>query len=136
MRRLEPRELRRHGGTGRARLARLADFVARQSPRRLTFARWYGLDSGCALGLAAAEDPWFRAQGLRLEPDPDSRTLRPVYDGMTDWAAVARFLELDVASARELLGPEGYSGRQRPDPRAVADKLRARLGADVTEAAG
>jgi len=56
---------------------------------RLTFTRWYGEGKGCAVGLAAALNPWFQAQGLRLAQDHTGKICWPVYDGQSDRAAIS-----------------------------------------------
>ena len=112
-----------HVATGRERLRMLADFVETLPPERLSLARWFGFGKGCAVAWAAT-DPWFRAQGLRLQ-DPDNLTgCRPEFGQRTDWAAVASFFEITPRDAQRLFG--GGSG-VRPQPAALAGRIRAFL---------
>ncbi len=113
--------------TGHERLQRLADFLDGLPPGKLTFSRWYGDGRGCAVGLAAIQDPWFRAQGLCLENADCLKDCRPVYDGRTDWQAVVAFFEMDLADVRELFTERGYERNLRPHPRQVAEKIRLYL---------
>ena len=118
-------KIARYNASGRERLMELATFLDDLSADRLTFTRWYGQGKGCAVGLAAALNPWFQAQGLRLEQDPSGRTCWPVYNGRSDRAAVARFFGLSLAQLSELLDPVGYEGALEPHPKFVAEKIRS-----------
>jgi hypothetical protein len=129
------REIENHRATGTERLARLADFLDTVEDGRLTFSRWYGDGKGCAVALAAAEEPWFQAQGLALLHVDAPRDCHPVYDGATEWRALARFFELDVSALRRLFDRTGYGGNICPRPSEVAGKIRARLAAAKAEAA-
>jgi hypothetical protein len=112
-----------HVATGRERLSMLANFVETLPPERLSLTRWFGFGKGCAVAWAAT-DPWFRAQGLRLQ-EPDSiADCRPQYRERTDWAAVASFFEITQPEAQSLFG--GGSGL-RPDPSALAGRIRCFL---------
>jgi len=122
-----PNDIPRSGESGRARLAALADFVEQLPPGTLTFSRWYGQGRGCAVGQAAARDPWFAAQGLRLEREESLKDCRPSYAGLSDWDAVATFFELTPEAARQLFDRAGYDGQIRPEPAAVAGKIRHHL---------
>ena len=119
--------------SGRERLIELADFLDELPADRLTFTRWYGQGKGCAVGLAAATNPWFQAQGLRLKEDSKSRTCWPVYAGESDRLAVSRFFGLSLAEMRELLDPVGYAGDLEPHPKSVAQKIR-RFVSETVEA--
>lgn len=129
-----PGDIPRRGADGRERLARLADYVETLPPGKLTFARWYGQGRGCAVGLAAANEPWFLAQGLKLEREESLKDCRPRFGEASDWDAVASFFEISPAEARQLFDRAGYDGEIRPEPRRVADKLRAFLARTAREA--
>ena len=124
-----PRGMPSHRASGSERLAHLADFLDTLEDGRLTFSWWYGDGKGCAVALAAAEAPWFQAQGLSLANEEVPRDCHPVYDGATEWRALARFFELDVKALRRLFDRTGYDGNLRPQPTEVADKIRAHLAA-------
>ena len=118
-----PSRVDAHVATGRERLSMLADFVETLPPERLSLTRWFGFGKGCAVAWAAT-DPWFRAQGLRLQ-EPDSIAgCRPEYRERTDWAAVASFFEITQPEAQMLFG--GGSGL-RPNPSALAGRIRSFL---------
>lgn len=129
-----PRRLKVHRASGAERLAQLADFLETVEPDRLTFSWWYGNGKGCAVALAAAEEPWFRAQGLALADVDVPRDCHPVYDGDSEWRALSRFFELDVKVLRRLFDRTGYAGNLRPHPTEVAGKIREFLGARVEAA--
>ena len=129
-----PRGVPSYRASGCERLAQLADFLDTLEEGRLTFSWWYGDGKGCAVALAAAEAPWFRAQGLSLVNEDAPRDCHPVYEGATEWRALARFFELDVKTLRRLFDRTGYDGNLRPHPTEVAGKIRAFLAAQ-TEAA-
>jgi hypothetical protein len=112
-----------HVASGRERLLMLADFVETLPAERLSLTRWFGFGKGCAVAWAAT-DPWFRAQGLRLEEADSVSGCRPEYRRRTDWAAVASFFEITEADARTLFG--GASGL-RPEPAQLASRIRAFL---------
>ena len=120
-------DIPRGGASGRERLAALADFVESLPPGTLTFSRWYGQGRGCAVGLAAAREPWFAAQGLRLEREDSLKDCRPSYAGLSDWDAVAAFFELTPEAARRLFDRAGYDGQIQPKPEAVALNVRRYL---------
>ena len=122
-----PRGLQNHRATGAGRLAQLADFLDTVEPGRLTFSWWYGDGKGCAVALAAAEEPWFKAQGLTLAHADSPRDCHPIYDDASEWRALARFFELDVKALRRLFDRTGYDGNLNPHPREVAGKIRAHL---------
>jgi len=117
-------DIPRYDASGRERLSELATFLEELPADRLTFTRWYGEGKGCAVGLAAAQNPWFQAQGLRLAEDTTGKICWPVYDGHSDRAAVARFFGISQVELRTLLDPEGYDGLLDPHPKAVARKIR------------
>jgi hypothetical protein len=119
--------LQTHRASGAERLAQLADFLDTVGPDRLTFSWWYGDGKGCAVALAAAEEPWFKAQGLALAHEDSPRDCHPIYDGAVEWRALSRFFELDVKTLRRLFDRTGYEGNLRPHPREVAAKIRALL---------
>ena len=122
-----PTQIPQFVARGSERLAQLADFVETLPPGTLTFSHWYGHGRGCAVGLAAAGQPWFLAQGLRLEREDSLKDCRPIYGEASDWAAVAAFFEISPAQARQLFDRQGYGGRIRPTPDEVAGKIRAHL---------
>ena len=113
--------------SGCDRLNRLADFLDGVPAGMLTFTRWYGDRRGCAVGLAAAHDVWFQAQGLTLAGDDRLKECRPVYEGHSEWPAVARFFDISLVEALDLFTAVGYGGSLRPSVHEVADKVRAHL---------
>ena len=129
-----PRGLKNYRASGEERLAQLALFLDSLPPDRLTFSWWYGHGKGCAVGLAAAEEPWFQAQGLVLENGDTLKECRPAYDGATEWRALTRFFEIRVEDLRRLFDRSGYDGNVRPHPCEVAAKIRAFLAARVEAA--
>lgn len=122
-----PQELPTHRASGTERLDQLARFLDTLPAGMLTFSKWYGDGRGCAVGLAADGDPWFRAQGLALLHDERLKDCQPVFEGRKDWCAVVAFFGISHAEARELFSPEGYGGDIRPDPKRIAAKIRRRL---------
>ncbi len=124
-------EISRYDASGRERLNELAAFLDDLPADRLTFTRWYGEGKGCAVGLAAAHNPWFQAQGLRLAQDSTGKICWPVYGERSDRAAVADFFGLSQRELRSLLDPEGYDGLLDPHPKTVAKKIRAFLSEAV-----
>lgn len=120
--------------SGRDRLIRLADFLDNVPAGMLTFTRWYGDGHGCAVGLAAAQDPWFQAQGLTLAGFGKLKECRPVYDGLSEWPAVAEFFDISIAEALDFLTAGGYGGNVRPPAGDIAQKLRAHLATSKAEA--
>lgn len=121
--------------SGRDRLIRLADFLDNVPAGMLTFTRWYGDSHGCAVGLAAAQDPWFQAQGLTLAGFGKLKECRPVYEGLSEWPAVAEFFDISIAEALEFFTAGGYGGEVRPPARDIVQKLRAHLAASTAELA-
>ncbi len=121
------------GASGSARLAALADFVESLPPGTLTFSRWYGQGRGCAVGQAAAREPWFAAQGLRFAREDSLKDCRPSYAGLSDWDAVAAFFELTPGAARRLFDRAGYDGQIQPKPDAVAHNIRRYLAQNRAE---
>jgi len=120
-------DIARYDASGRERLGELATFLEELPADRLTFTRWYGEGKGCAVGLAAALNPWFQAQGLRLAQDHTGKICWPVYGDQSDRAAVAEFFKLSQSELRALLDPEGYNGLLDPHPKSVARKIRGFL---------
>lgn len=120
-------DIARYAAPGRERLVELADFLDEVPADRLTFTRWYGQGKGCAVGLAAATHPWFKAQGLRLEEDASGQVCWPVYGAHSDRAAVAKFFGLTLSDMNSLLDPAGYDGALEPRPKQVAAKIRSFL---------
>jgi hypothetical protein len=131
-----PRGLKSYGASGAERLAHLADFLDTVDPRRVTFSFWYDSESGggCPVGIVAAEEPWFQAQGLTLSRGERLSDCHPVYDGATEWRALARFFEIGIEDLRHLFDRSGYDANVRPHPREVAGKIRAFLAAKVEAA--
>ena len=131
----QPGKISQYRAPGRVRLEALANFIETLPPGKLSFARWYGQGRGCAVGLAAAYEPWFLSQGLRLEREESLKDCRPSFAGLSDWDAVAAFFEISPAEARQLFDRAGYSGEIHPTPRQVADKIRCHLMRCGAEAA-
>ncbi len=127
MRYLAPGEIPQYEASGQERLDRLAAFLDTVQPGRLTFTRWYGEGRGCAVGLAAAMDPWFQAQGLRLEHDESLKDCRPVFRGAKEWQAVTAFFGVSFDDARWMFGRASYSSATRMHPRIVASRVREHL---------
>ena len=119
-----PQDLPRYEPLARERLDRLAEFVETIAPGDLTFTKWYGHGKGCVIGLAAATDSWFEAQGLGLRHNEDIKECQPVYLDFQDWRAVSKFFALSMEDARALFSQEGYGGELRPHPRRVAENIR------------
>ncbi len=122
-----PSDIPRYEASGRERLERLAAFLDTVPAGLLTFTRWYGDGRGCAIGLAAATDPWLKAQGLRLERDLCPKDCRPAYGEANDWHAVTSFFDIAFDDARLLFGRAGYPAATRLHPRVVAQRIRAYL---------
>ena len=116
-----------HEAAGRERLLDLATFLEQIPADRLTFTCWYARGRGCAVGLAAAQNPWFQAQGLHLESDDGRGGYWPVYGRRTDRAAVSDFFGISLADVRDLFDPYGYQGAREPNPKRVASKIRGYL---------
>ena len=127
MRYAAPGNIPRYAATGRERLERLVAFLDDVRPGRLTFTRWFGDGRGCAVGLAAAYDPWFQAQGFRLERDESLKSCRPVFGDAKDWHAVTSFFDVSFDDARLLFGRAGYPSATRLHPRLVAERVREHL---------
>ena len=122
-----PREIPTYLASGRERLSHLAEFLDGLAPEKLSLTRWYGDGIGCAVGLAAALDPWFKAQGVRLADKDDVKQCRPVYQGKTDWRAVASFFQIGVNEAAHLFGRRSYAKQAQPQPSRMAARIRAYL---------
>ncbi len=118
-----PQDLPIYKAPARERLERLAQFVEAVAPEVLTFTKWYGHDKGCPIGLAAATDSWFQAQGLGLRHNEILKECQPVYLDFQDWRAVTKFFALSMEDARNLFSWEGYGGELRPHPRRVAENI-------------
>lgn len=130
-------DIRPYRASGRERLEQLVVFLESLPPGRLTFLHWYDKGRGCAVGLAASLEPWFMAQGLKMEGQESLKDCRPTYEGMSDWAAVAAFFEISIDQAKALFHRQGYDGELRPTPKRVAGKVRRYLsqGSSVRAAA-
>jgi len=120
--------------SGRDRLNHLADFLDNVPAGMLTFTRWYGDGHGCAVGLAAAQDPWFQAQGLTLAGFGTLKECRPVFEALSEWPAVAEFFDISIAEALEFFTAGGYGGEVRPPAQDIAQKIRAHLAKSKAEA--
>jgi len=131
-----PRGLRNYGAGGAERLAHLADFLDTVDPKRVTFSFWYDCNggAGCPVGIAAAEEPWFQAQGLTLSRGDKLSENHPVYDGATEWRALTRFFEIGIEELRRMFDRTGYNGNVRPHPLEVAGKIRSFLAVKVEAA--
>lgn len=116
-----------HQASGPERLHALATFLDDVPADRLTFTCWFAQGKGCAVGLAAAQNPWFQAQGLHLESDDGKGACWPAYAGRTDRAAVSAFFGITLAEMRELFDAQGYQGMREPHPKRVASKIRGFL---------
>ena len=58
------REIPTHLASGAERLSRLAAFLDGLQPEELTLTRGYGDGIDCAVCLATALDPWFKADAV------------------------------------------------------------------------
>ena len=116
-----------HHARGPERLAALATFLDALPPKRLTLCLWFRNGRGCAVGLAAATEPWFQAQGLRLEDIDRPSLCRPVYQGKTDWDAVSAFFDLSYEQAQGLFSAAAYKDVRQPVPRLIAARIRRHL---------
>ncbi len=133
MKQMRRADIPQYRASGRDRLNRLAEFLDHVPVGMLTFTRWYGDTRGCAVGLAAAHEPWFQAQGLTLVGDGTLKECRPVYEDYSEWPAVANFFDISLAEALELFTAGGYGGKLRPQASDVAEKIRAHLAAVPAE---
>ena len=122
-----PQEVPQYQASGAERLAQLATFADDLAPSQFNLSCWYSRGKGCAVGLAAANEPWFQAQGLRLEAQDSLKDCRPVYQGAKDWDAVAAFFEISLTEARQLFQREAATGGLHPDPKRIVAKIRAFL---------
>ncbi|MBM3559199.1 MAG: hypothetical protein FJX53_04810 [Alphaproteobacteria bacterium] len=127
MRQIPLGEIRNYIASGAERLDHLAGFLEKLPAGSLTLAQWYGYGTGCAVGLAVRIDPWFSAQGLRLEDAGNLKECRPVFAGHEGWAAVAAFFDLSVDAATALFGRAAYGGDVSPHPRLMARRVRQHL---------
>ena len=127
MKHMHRADIPQYRASGRDRLNHLVDFLDHVPTGMLTFTRWYGDRHGCAVGLAAAHDPWFQAQGLTLVGDGTLKECRPVFDDLSEWPAVAEFFDISIAEALDLFTAGGYGGKLRPPARDVVQKIREHL---------
>lgn len=134
MKQMRRADIPQYRASGRDRLGHLADFLDQVPVGMLTFTRWFGDARGCAVGLAAAYEPWFQAQGLTLVGDGTLKECRPVYETYSEWPAVAQFFDISLADALELFTAGGYGGKLRPQASDVAEKVRAYLASTEAEA--
>jgi hypothetical protein len=121
------RSFGRYVASGSERLEYLASFLELASPERVTFSRWYGSGKGCAVGLAAVQEPRIQAQGLSLADEESLKECRPVYRQKSDWEAVTTFFGISHEDATLLFTPAGYHGELRPHPRRIAERIRGYL---------
>lgn len=128
-------DIQQFRASGRDRLIRLADFLDNVPAGMLTFTRWYGDGHGCAVGLAAAQDLWFQAQGLTLAGFGTLKECRPVYDGLSEWPAVAEFFDISIAEALDFFTAGGYGGNVRPPAHDIARKIHAHLATSLAATA-
>lgn len=131
MKHQRPDDIARYRASGPERLQRLAAFLDTLPEGMLTFTRWYAHGHGCAVGLAAHDDIWMQAQGLRLEQGAQSRMSYPAYEGLTDWPAVAAFFDIPLETAQALFSVHGYADNLRPSPHEIAARIRSKLKEDV-----
>ena len=129
-----PQEIPQYQASGAERLEQLANFADDLALHQFNLSCWYSRGKGCAVGLAAQE-PWFQAQGLRLEAEESLKDCRPVYRGAKDWVAVAAFFEISIAQARQLFQREPATGGLQPDPKRIVAKIRAFLAEQEISAA-
>ena len=134
MKHLRHADIPQFRASGRERLNRLSEFLDNVPAGTLTFTRWYADGRGCAVGLAAACDPWFHAQGLRLVGNGTLKECRPVFEGLSEWPAVAQFFDISLGAALELFTAGGYGGKMRPPARDVVQKIHAHQVNSKTEA--
>ena len=116
-----------HRASGRERLSMLATFLEDLPPGRLTLGCWFRNGRGCAVGLAASAEPWFQAQGLRLQDMTEPARCHPVYREFSDWNAVAAFFDLDFEQCRALFAAGAYEGNLEPSPLMLAQRIRGLL---------
>jgi hypothetical protein len=116
--------------TGLERLEALVAFLDALPADRLTLRFWFSDGRGCAVGLAAT-DPWFQAQGLRLENIEQLARCHPVYLGRSDWEAIAAFFELSTEQCRSFFAAEAYPCSAQSLPQIMAERIRRHL-VDVT----
>ena len=121
------RSVARYVASGAERLEYLAAFLESASPERVTFSRWYGSGKGCAVGLAAVQEPRIQAQGLQLANEESLKECRPVYREKSDWDAVTTFFGISHEDATMLFTPAGYHGELRPHPQTIAARIRTYL---------
>lgn len=117
---------------GIERLQALAAFLETLPPDRLTLVFWFNDGRGCAIGLAAATEPWFQAQGLRLEDIDQPALCHPVYREKSDWDAVAAFFELSVEACRQLFSAGAYDCPLKASPGLIAQRIRRHLSAEAS----
>ena len=129
------RSIPRHVASGSERLEYLASFLEGASPERVTFSRWYGSGKGCAVGLAAVQEPRIQAQGLSLANEDSMKECRPVYREKSDWEAVTTFFGISHEEATMLFTPAGYQGDLRPHPQTIAARIRTFVAAMTPKAA-
>ena len=134
MKHLRHADIPQFRASGRDRLNRLSEFLDNVPAGTLTFTRWYADGRGCAVGLAAAYDPWFQAQGLTLVGHGTLKECHPTFDGRSEWPAVAQFFDISLGAALELFTAGGYGGKMRPPARDVVQKIRAHLAKSNAEA--
>ena len=127
MRYQHPGDILRHEASGPERLQRLAAYLDTLPAGLLTFTRWHGHGTGCAVGLAAHNCVWMQVQGLRVEAAENLRMSHPAYGHLTDWPAVAAFFDISLDTALDLFSVRGYGGDLRPEPHEVAARIRAHL---------
>ena len=128
-----PQDLPIYKAPARERLERLAQFVEAVAPEVLTFTKWYGHGKGCPIGLAAATDSWFQAQGLGLSHNEILKECQPVYLDFQDWRAVTKFFALSMEDAHNLFSWEGYGGELQPHPRRIAENICHHLTSTAPE---
>jgi len=81
--------------------------------------------TACVIGHAA-QDPWFRRQGLRLKNTSTgySDNLSPVFDGAAELYVVERFFKLDYKDSRWLFLPSEYPWMEK-EKRHVLRRIRS-----------
>lgn len=116
-----------HIASGPDRLRALVSFLDALPAERLSLGFWFRDGRGCAIGLAAATDPWFQAQGLRLAEIDKPALCHPVYREKSDWESVTAFFELGVEQCRWLFAAAAYSTPVRLTPRSIAERIERQL---------
>lgn len=79
------------------RLHRLARLVERLKPQDINLDSW----AKCPFGYAA-RDPWFCAEGLTFQFNPEEGEYEPYYYGFFGWDAILIFFNIDWDTALDI----------------------------------